>query len=97
MVHHFEAITLHLEKTKLYEVPGQRPKARVRQGGTATASHVLCERKDSAELRPLCLGKHFTGPTDHDNVLHRRYGTTGRMKELANAKHIRKWLPCKGH
>jgi hypothetical protein len=31
-----------------------------------TASHVVCEREDSAEILPL--GNHFVVPSDHDEI-----------------------------
>jgi hypothetical protein len=33
-----------------------------------TASHILCDSDDSAEIRPHCFGKHFMEPSGLDKI-----------------------------
>jgi hypothetical protein len=56
----------------------RRDRGRRATGRTMTASRVLCEREDSAELVLGRLGKHFTEPSG--------VGTTGGMEKMRNAQ-----------
>jgi hypothetical protein len=59
----------------------------VAQSPVSFSGHYGCE--DSAELRSCCLGKTFfvtkrpwCDSIIQDNVLHRKYGTNGRMEKM---------------